>query len=143
MSVKGINSTHQMSQTKIYKEWAHMKQRCFYEKDRMYYRYGARGITVCNEWKNSFEAFYKYVSKLPHYGEKCYSLDRINNDGNYEPGNVQWATAKAQIKNRSNAIIFNGKSLQEWSEELGIKYSTLYMRIYGYKWPLEKALRKG
>ena len=93
-----------VSNTKIYKVWRNMKQRCFYEKDKSYKDYGSRGITVCDEWKNDFQAFYDYVSKLPHFGEKGYSLDRINNNGNYEPNNVRWATAYEQTHNRRKNI---------------------------------------
>lgn len=94
------NVTHGLSKTRIYRVWATMKDRCFRPNSQKFKDYGNRGITVCDEWKDSFEAFYGYVSKLPHYGEEGYSLDRINNDGNYEPGNVRWATAETQSNNR-------------------------------------------
>lgn len=102
----GFSNTKQpgVSNTKIYKVWRNMKQRCFYEKDKSYKDYGSRGITVCDEWKNDFQAFYDYVSNLPHFGEKGYSLDRINNNGNYEPNNVRWATAYEQTHNRRKNI---------------------------------------
>lgn len=64
--------------------------------------YGGRGITVCEEWRNDFVAFYNYVSALPHYNDDGYSLDRIENNGNYEPGNVRWATRAVQNNNRRN-----------------------------------------
>lgn len=93
-----------VSNTRVYKVWRNMKQRCFYEKDHSYKNYGARGITVCNEWKNDFQAFYDYVSQLPHFDEVGYTLDRINNNGNYEPNNVRWATAYEQTHNRRKVI---------------------------------------
>lgn len=89
-----------LSHEPIYTVWCGMKQRCFNPKATEYSAYGGRGITVCNEWKNSFEKFYEYVSKLPHYGEDGRSIDRINNNGNYEPGNVRWATKEQQYQNR-------------------------------------------
>lgn len=95
--------THGMRGTKIYYVWCQMKQRCFNPKHKYYENWGGRGITVCDEWKNDFQAFYDYVSQLPHFREEDYSLDRINNDGNYEPGNVRWATHYEQVHNRRNS----------------------------------------
>lgn len=95
-----FNTKHGMRNTKIYKKWAGMKNRCFNPNTERFGDYGGRGITVCEEWKDDFQAFYDYVSQLPHFGEEGYSLDRINNDGNYEPGNVRWATAKEQNQNQ-------------------------------------------
>ena len=94
------NRTHGMGHTRIYYIWSNMKDRCFRPACKNYKNYGGRGITVCPEWKNSFEAFYDHVSKLPHYGEEGRSIDRINNDGNYEPNNVRWATRKEQRNNQ-------------------------------------------
>ena len=92
--------THGQNRTKTHVLWQHMKQRCFNPNISSFKDYGGRGISVCNEWRNSFQAFFDYVSKLPHFDEPGYSLDRINNDGNYEPGNVRWATRTEQNNNR-------------------------------------------
>lgn len=97
--------THGMKRTKIYSIWNTMKFRCFNENAPNFNNYGGRGITVCDEWKDDFQSFYDYVSKLPHFGEDGYSLDRINNDGNYEPGNVKWSTRTEQNRNRRNVKI--------------------------------------
>lgn len=91
-------------QKKVRRLWWSMIMRCFNKNNAGYKNYGARGITVCDEWHNSRIAFYDYVSKLEHFGEEGYSLDRINNDGNYEPGNVRWATVKQQSLNRRNNV---------------------------------------
>ena len=91
---------HGKAHTKIHYIWLAMKKRCFNENSSQFKDWGGRGITVCDEWKNDFQAFYDYVSKLPHFGEAGYSLDRINNDGNYEPNNVRWATRIEQNNNR-------------------------------------------
>lgn len=77
-----------------------MKQRCNNPNDHGYKNYGGRGIKVCKEWEDSFQAFYDYVSVLPHFGEEGRSLDRIDNEGDYEPGNVRWATRKEQNFNK-------------------------------------------
>lgn len=76
-----------------------MIQRCKNPNSKKYVDYGGRGIAVFKEWQQSFDMFYAYVSKLPHFGERGYTLDRINNDGNYEPGNVRWATRTEQNRN--------------------------------------------
>jgi len=80
-----------------YHSWHSMKQRCENENREKYRRYGARGISVCRRWRNSFENFLKDMGKRPGSG---YSLDRIDNNGNYEPGNCRWATAKQQARNK-------------------------------------------
>lgn len=98
------STTHGKTNSKFMYSWQQMKQRCHNPNNHKYYLYGARGIAVCEEWRNSFEAFYNYVSKLPHFDEPGYSLDRINNNGNYEPGNVRWATALEQAHNKRRKV---------------------------------------
>lgn len=91
------NRTHGMAKTLPHKCWVSIKQRCFNPANPSYRNYGGRGITMCDEWAASFEAFYAYVGDCPGPG---LSLDRINNDGNYEPGNVRWANGSTQMLNR-------------------------------------------
>ena len=104
-----FRTVHDKWGTKIYKVWDNMKSRCFNPKAQGYKNWGGRGITVYPEWIHSFDSFYKYVSKLEHYGEVGYSLDRINNDGNYEPGNLRWATKSEQAKNSRPCLKLKGK----------------------------------
>lgn len=80
-----------------YQSWLHLKQRCGNHKHRAYKYYGGRGITVCDRWKNSFEAFLADMGPKPSLR---HSIDRINNDGNYEPGNCRWATKVEQRQNQ-------------------------------------------
>jgi len=92
--------THGRSKTQLYKVWDAIKQRCNNPKTRNYKNYGGRGIIICDQWLD-FETFANDVGERPG---KEYSLDRINNDGNYEPGNVRWATCKEQALNRRKMI---------------------------------------
>jgi len=91
---------HNGYHTATYRTWANMIQRCTNKNATAYKHYGGRGITVCAEWKNDFTTFLSYVSKLPHFNENGYSIDRIDVNGNYEPGNVRWATQSDQVRNR-------------------------------------------
>lgn len=125
--------THDMSKSAIYKVWNSMNQRCRNANSPMYSDYGGRGISVCLEWQDSFETFRDHVAALDNYAEKGYSIDRIDNDGDYEPGNVRWATRAEQVRNRRSTrlITYNNKTqcLADWAKELGMNYSTLRVRI--------------
>jgi hypothetical protein len=114
--------THGMSKSRTYSCWASMKARCENPRVRHYRRYGGRGIKVCSRWSLSFEAFLEDMGEMP----KGLSLDRINNDGHYEPANCRWATPKEQGRNRSDTprLTHNGEtlSLSEWAERLGLPY---------------------
>lgn len=79
--------------------WQQMNQRCLNPNHEAYKNYGGRGISVCKDWQDSYEKWYDYVSKLPHFSEEGYTQDRVNNDGNYEPDNIRWATSKEQLAN--------------------------------------------
>lgn len=126
------NGTHKMSHTSIYETWHSMKSRCLNSTNESYKNYGARGITVCERWLK-FENFYEDVSKLPHFGEKGYTLDRINNDGDYCPENVRWADATTQNRNKRNTrfVNYNGQKIPvtEASEKSKVHVDTLKFRI--------------
>jgi len=95
--------THGRTFHPLYHIWRHMKERCLNPDHKSYPRYGGRGIKICEQWINSLQAFAADVGERPG---RWASLDRINNDGNYEPGNVRWATRKDQSNNRrSNRIV--------------------------------------
>lgn len=120
---------HAMAKKPEYKSWCHAKARCCNPLDPAYQYYGGRGITMCQEWMDSFQAFYDYIGPRPNGT----SLDRFpNNNGNYEPGNVRWATTQEQTRNqRTNTrVTYNGETLTiaEWAERTGIKYATLWQR---------------
>ena len=124
---------HLKSRTKIYNVWQGMKARCLNPNDKSYPRYGGRGITICAEWKDDFQTFFDYVSSLEHFGEDGYSLDRINNDGDYKPDNVKWSTRQEQACNRrSNVVVeYQGEKmlLSEAAEKSGVNISTLRYRL--------------
>ncbi len=88
--------THNMSRTKVYKAWSDMIQRCENKKNAAYVNYGGRGVSVCKQWRGSFESFYKDMGDPPFK----LSLDRINNDGDYSLSNCRWATRSEQNSNR-------------------------------------------
>jgi len=85
--------------SKEYRSWVHLKERCNNPNHHAYHRYGGRGISVCKEWRDSYETFLLDMGRAP---SKSHSVDRKNNDGNYEPSNCRWATKKEQSNNRVN-----------------------------------------
>lgn len=133
-------STHGMAKTPEHRAWMSMRKRCLLQTGHNYHLYGGRGITVCDRWLESFENFYADMGPRP---SAQHSLDRIDNNGNYEPGNCRWATPKEQARNRrSNVYLtYNGKtqSPAEWSQELGLSLVVLSKRI-SYGWSAERAL---
>jgi hypothetical protein len=128
-SAIGKQIKHGKYRSPEYSSWQCMRNRCYYPEDKSYPRYGGRGITVHPSWKDNFQAFLDDVGPMP---DKGYTLDRIDNDGNYEPGNVKWSTPLQQARNRSTNVIlsYNGitKTLREWATDLGIKPSCIYLR---------------
>ncbi len=128
--------THGRSKTRLMPIWLSMKQRCLNPHSRAYKNYGARGITVCDEWLNSFEAFEKWAIENG-YDENALrgecTLDRIDNNGNYEPSNCRWiAMSKQQRNKRTNRLITYKNetlSIAEWSRKLGIPYATIRGRL--------------
>ena len=121
---------HGMVHAPEYAVWTHMIQRCTNPVRTGYHLYGGRGIKVCQRWRNSFAAFLEDVGPRPSMG---HTLDRIDSDGNYEPGNCRWVTADVQANNtRSNRpITFNGETLnvKQWARKIGMPPETLYARL--------------
>lgn len=124
-----------------YRAWCSMRERCNRVNNPYFYRYGGRGIKVCDEW-NSYAKFRNDVGERP---SPKHTLDRIHNDGDYEPTNVRWATKQEQANNRHNNtyIEHNGKkqTIATWAREYGIKYTTLIMRLQKYGYTVEEALK--
>ena len=134
--------THGASDTSLYAIWCTMKARCYNENNQKYYRYGARGIKMCNDWKDSFESFQSWA--LTNGYSSVLSIDRIDNDGDYCPENCRWVNAYVQANNKSTNryITYNSQThtLSEWSRIVDIPYSTIYSRIYRLNWSIEDAL---
>lgn len=137
-----MNYSHGKTGTRIYSIYVNMKNRCYYTNNKRYQNYGGRGIEVCDEWLNHFQAFYDWA--MSHGYSDNLTLDRINVDGNYEPSNCRWVTLKEQENNRSNnhLITYNGKTqtLAQWCKERNIKYATLERRLNKYGWSIKRAL---
>ena len=136
-SIKESNKkkiVHGMCDTHSYRVWRQIKDRCRNTRNKSYSDYGGRGICICDEWRDDFMSFYKYVSNLPNFEEVGYTLDRINNDGNYEPGNLRWSTRKEQANNRRTCRILEAfgekHTVSEWSDILGISDKTIRSRLH-------------
>lgn len=133
------NRTHGLTKTRTFGIWMHMKARCYRKTCSDYPNWGGRGISVCDRWRNSFENFIADMGECP----EGMSIDRIDNSGNYEPGNCRWANHFQQKRNtRANVLIeFNGqsKTAGEWSEIVGIHGKTISNRLR-CGWSVEDAL---
>lgn len=132
------NRTHGKTSTAEYVIWAGMIARCENPKHKAYKNWGGRGITVCERWRESFGAFLADLGPKPFKGA-C--LDRIDNDGNYEPGNVRWVSNQTNCRNRSKVsrVTIDGvtKPLNDWAEERGLRPKTVHQRILRGATPLE------
>lgn len=135
--------------TDLWNIWYAMKRRCYCEQEREFPHYGGRGITVCDEWRNDFQAFYGWAMDNGYAGKrknnnKFLSIDRINVNGNYEPSNCRWATMREQALNkRNNCYVFlNGQELtvKEAAEALNVGYMKLYNALYKNGFNMAKAL---
>lgn len=124
----------------LFNTWRCMKSRCMWPGNKVFARYGGRGIRVCERWM-SFSAFVEDMSPRP---SPKHSLDRIDKDGHYEPSNVRWATQAEQLRNqqRTRNLTFRGKTqcLTDWAAEAGLSKSVLRTRLDLLGWPLERAL---
>lgn len=136
-----LNRTHGKTSTPEYAIWCAIIARCFNPNYKRFSGYGGRGITLCDRWRNSFEAFLSDMGTRP---SPQHSIDRFpDNDGNYEPGNCRWATRREQSRNtrRTRMLTFRGqtKCLSDWAAELGVSYLMILKRLKR-GWTIEMAL---
>ena len=133
------SAQHGMTGSPTFTVWANMKERCLNPNHNSYHRYGGRGIQICDRWLESFKNFYDDMGPMP----SGMSLDRIDVDGNYEPGNCRWATSEEQANNRANnrVLEFDGRrqTVAQWAREIGVSKQALRYRILA-GWSVEDAL---
>lgn len=136
-----LRTKHGLRETDLYEVWKSMRSRCFSKSNASYERYGARGITICDDWME-FKPFYDWAMSNGY--KNGLTIERIDNDGNYEPSNCKWATYAEQALNRSsnNLISYKGmvQTIKEWADLYNINYGTLRSRICRYKWSIKRAL---
>jgi hypothetical protein len=143
---KERGTKHGLCGTRLINIYFAMKHRCLRKNCKQFKDYGGRGIIICEEWlnkDNGFINFYNWALSNG-YSEKL-TIDRINNNGNYEPSNCKWSTYSEQNSNKRNSrfVDFNGehKTIAEWEKELGVSNGTIRHRIYKSGWDIEKALK--
>ena len=134
--------THGLTKTRTYRIWVDMRRRCYEPDEACYPNYGGRGIKVCERWRDPHGGFERFLADMGE-ATKGYTLDRINNDGDYEPSNCRWATYKEQHRNkRTNRIEYLngiGKPLSEWVELYGANYYRVLHRLRA-GWSFEDAM---
>lgn len=132
---KALKLSHGKENIRLYRVWANIKSRCYNSKLKSFHSYGARGITMCDEWRNDFQAFYDWAY-ANGYDEnaprgQC-TIDRIDNDKGYSPNNCRWVNNKTQCNNKTNnALMTHGgktQTLTRWAEELGFSQHLLIAR---------------
>lgn len=135
-----LTKHNESNKTKEYNTWSSMKQRCTNKTEVAYKNYGGRGIIICEGWLNSYENFLADMGRAP---SPQHSIERINNNGNYEPGNCRWATIDEQQNNRRNNVHIKylgiSKTIPQWSREVGLSVPVIIGRLKRH-WSVHDAL---
>lgn len=138
---KEIMTIHGLSNSRLYRIYNKMKNRCYNTKNNYYHRYGARGITICNEWLKDKNKFFEWA--LNNGYKDDLTIDRIDNNKGYSPDNCRWTTIKEQSRNtcRVKKITYNGEThcISEWTEILGFSRTLISNRL-DRGWSVERAL---
>lgn len=126
-----------------YNTWRAMMKRCYCKRHESYKNYGAKGITVCDEWRDP-HAFMKWAEDTKPDSNEQLTLERIDNEKAYSPENCTWATRLQQTRNRRNTVYWTidgeTKTLGEWCEQYGIKYQVVRARYYQCGWDMKRSL---
>ena len=142
-AVSLANTTHGMVDLSEYRTWEGIKRRCYNKNEPGYLDYGARGITMSDEWRDSFKAFYRDMGSKP---SPEHTIDRKNNNKGYSKENCRWATKKEQAENRSTSLFYIrdgvARTLKAWCEILDLNYQTVYARIKRQGMSFEEAIAK-
>jgi len=140
--------SHKESRTRLYSIWQHMRGRCCNQKNRDYEYYGGRGITVCDEWDKSYIAFSLWAKENGYKDDL--TIDRVDNNGNYEPSNCKWSTKQEQSRNKRNIVLDEkkvkrmrelkkmGLTPKELAKLFSLKLSTVENVIYNQNWEINK-----
>ena len=145
-----VNRKYAFSNNRLYAVYRSMLSRCYDKRQREYGNYGGRGITVCDEWigEDGYDVFAKYAI-MSGYDEnasfhEC-TLDRIDTNGNYEPGNIRWVTNIEQQNNRRDCVMMTHEgethTMKEWSRIIGAPYGTLYWRCRKKNWTIGEFIK--
>lgn len=136
-----VGVDHGASGTPEHEVWMSITKRTTNPNDRFFDRYGGRGIRMCDAWAQSFDRFLADMGPRP---SPRHSIERLDNDGDYEPGNCVWAVAKTQARNRSSTVWLEidgeRRSMAEWAEIHGISYAMVQQRIKKYGFDPKRAL---
>lgn len=139
--LRGRSTKHGLEHTRLYRIWRGIMARCYNPESNRYHRYGGRGITVCEEWKNDVKAFFDWAVANGYRDDL--TIDRKDNDGPYSPDNCRWATQKEQLNHtsRNRNVTINGvtKTVTQWAEINGISIGTVWTRLRR-GWDDEKAV---
>jgi hypothetical protein len=138
---QGFQTKHGLANHPLYNTWKHIKSRCYNQNNPDYKDYGARGIAVCDEWKNDFVEFLYW--SLKHGWEKGLTIERFDNNKGYSPDNCKWIPMKEQSKNRrtNRQITYKGQThtIAEWSRITGMARKTLELRLKSPNFTIEEA----
>lgn len=134
LASKGVPPTHGDTESREYRIWTDIKQRCCNPKRDAYYRYGGRGIKICDRWKDDYAAFLADMGRAP---DPKAQIDRIDNDGDYCPENCRWVSQAENKRNKANTryVEYQGRRMRvaEWADELGVPVRLLNLR-YSRGW---------